>query len=62
MGRFPTAEHGFAILLAAVLSGLLTLAFAIGMVCGLGIHAPFNYSVFGYPQARSCWPVWGGIR
>jgi uncharacterized membrane protein YphA (DoxX/SURF4 family) len=31
---------------AAVLSGLLTLAFAIGMVCGSGIQAPLNYSVF----------------
>jgi hypothetical protein len=46
MGRFRTAEHGFAILLAAVLSGLLTLAFAIGIVCSLGIHAPLDYSVF----------------
>lgn len=31
---------------AAVLSGLLTLAFAIGMVFGVGIHAPLDYSVF----------------
>ena len=31
---------------AAALSGLLTLVFAIGMVCGIGIHAPLNYSVF----------------
>lgn len=31
---------------ASVGSGLLTLAFAIGMVCGIGIHAPLNYSVF----------------
>jgi uncharacterized membrane protein YphA (DoxX/SURF4 family) len=32
--------------IAAVLSGLLTLAFAFGMVFGVGIHAPLNYSVF----------------
>ena len=31
---------------AAVSSGLLTLAFAIGMVCGVGIQAPLSYSVF----------------
>ena len=31
---------------AAVLSGLLALAFVIGMVCALGVHAPLNYSVF----------------
>lgn len=31
---------------AALLSGLLALAFAIGMVCGVGVHAPLNYSVF----------------
>ncbi|HVV71900.1 MAG TPA: MauE/DoxX family redox-associated membrane protein, partial [Verrucomicrobiae bacterium] len=37
---------GYRTRLAAVFSGLLTLAFAIGMVCGLGIHAPLNYSVF----------------
>ena len=37
---------GYRTRLAAVLSGLLTLAFSIGMVCGLGIHAPLNYSVF----------------
>lgn len=30
----------------ALLSGLLTLAFAIGMTAGLGIKAPLNYSVF----------------
>lgn len=31
---------------AAVLSGLLTLLFAIGMVCGVGIHPSLSYSVF----------------
>lgn len=37
---------GYHTRLAAVLSGLLSLAFAIGMVLGLGIQAPLNYSVF----------------
>ena len=37
---------GYRTRLAAVLSGLLTLAFAVGMVCGVGIHPPLNYSVF----------------
>lgn len=37
---------GYRTRMAAVLSGLLTLAFAIGMIFGVGIHAPLNYSVF----------------
>ena len=37
---------GYRTRLAAGLSGLLTLAFALGMVVGLGIHAPLDYSVF----------------
>lgn len=37
---------GYRTRLAAVLSGLLALAFAIGMVLGLGIHPPLSYSVF----------------
>lgn len=37
---------GYRTRMAAVLSGLLTLAFAIGMVFGVGIHAPLDYSVF----------------
>jgi hypothetical protein len=28
------------------LTGWLALAFAIGMIAGVGIHAPLNYSVF----------------
>ncbi len=37
---------GYRTRIAAVLSGLLTLAFAISMVFGVGIHAPLSYSVF----------------
>lgn len=37
---------GFRIRVAAFLSGLITLAFALGMAFGLGIKAPLDYSVF----------------
>ena len=37
---------GYRTRLAAILSGFLTLAFAIGMVSGSGLQAPLNYSVF----------------
>lgn len=37
---------GFRTGLAAFLSGLLLLLFAIGMTVGLGILAPLSYSVF----------------
>lgn len=37
---------GFRIRTAAFCSGLLSLAFALGMVSGLGVKAPLNYSVF----------------
>ena len=37
---------GFKIRIASVLSGLLLLSFAIGMVIGLGIKTPLDYSVF----------------
>jgi uncharacterized membrane protein YphA (DoxX/SURF4 family) len=37
---------GLKIRMASVLSGLLLLSFAMGMVTGLGIKAPLDYSVF----------------
>lgn len=37
---------GFRTRITAFLSGLLTLAFALGMAVGLGIKAPLDYSVF----------------
>src|SRR6185437_5353612 len=37
---------GFRTRIVAFLSGLLTLAFALGMTFGLGIKAPLDYSVF----------------
>src|SRR5579859_1397127 len=37
---------GFEIRMTSILSGLLLLSFAIGMVTGLGIKKPLDYSVF----------------
>lgn len=37
---------GFRTRAVAFCSGLLTLAFALGMICGVGVKAPLNYSVF----------------
>lgn len=37
---------GFKTRIAATLSGLLLLAFALGMAFGLGLKAPLDYSVF----------------
>jgi len=41
--------------MASVLSGLLLLLFAIGMVAGLGIKTPFDYSVFSELLQHSYW-------
>jgi uncharacterized membrane protein YphA (DoxX/SURF4 family) len=49
---------GFKIRMVSVLSGLLLLSFAIGMVTGLGIKTPFDYSVFSAAGAAflvACW-------
>ena len=42
---------GFKIRITSVLSGLLLLSFAFGMVTGLGIKTPFDYSVFSAAAA-----------
>jgi len=42
---------GFKIRMVSVLSGLLLLLFAIGMITGLGIKKPFDYSVFSAAAA-----------
>ena len=42
---------GFKTRMASVLSGLLLLSFAMGMVTGLGIKTPFDYSVFSAAAA-----------
>jgi hypothetical protein len=42
---------GFKIRMVSILSGLLLLSFAMGMVTGLGIKTPFDYSVFAAAAA-----------
>ena len=49
---------GFKIRLTSVLSGLLLLSFAIGMVTGLGIKTPFDYSVFSAAAAAFLLALW----
>src|SRR5258708_20353697 len=48
---------GFKIRMVSVLSGLLLLLFAMGMVTGLGIKTPFAYSVFSAPPPPSFLPL-----
>lgn len=42
---------GFLTRIAAVLTGIITLAFAASMTFVLGVHAPLNYSVFVFSAA-----------
>ena len=49
---------GFKIRMVSVLSGLLLLSFAMGMVTGLGIKAPFDYSVFSAAAAAFLLALW----
>src|SRR6516225_5848277 len=49
---------GFKIQMASVFSGLLLLSFAIGMVTGLGIKTPFDYSVFSAAAAAFLLAFW----
>ena len=49
---------GFKIRMASVLSGLLLLSFAMGMVTGLGIKTPFDYSVFSAASAAFLLAFW----
>jgi uncharacterized membrane protein YphA (DoxX/SURF4 family) len=49
---------GFKIRMASVLSGLLLLLFAIGMVTGLGIKKPLDYSVFSAAAAAFLLAFW----
>jgi hypothetical protein len=44
--------------MTSVLSGLLLLSFAIGMVTGLGIKTPFDYSVFSAAAAAFLLAFW----
>src|SRR5437660_7969990 len=49
---------GFKIRMTSVLSGLLLLSFAMGMVTGLGIKTPFDYSVFSAAAAAFLLAFW----
>jgi uncharacterized membrane protein YphA (DoxX/SURF4 family) len=49
---------GFKMRMASVLSGLLLLSFAMGMVTGLGIKTPFDYSVFSAAAAAFLLAFW----
>jgi len=49
---------GFKIRSVSVLSGILLLLFAMGMVTGLGIKTPFDYSVFSAAAAAFLLALW----
>jgi uncharacterized membrane protein YphA (DoxX/SURF4 family) len=49
---------GFKIRVTSVLSGFLLLSFAIGMVTGLGLKTPFDYSVFSAAGAAFLLAFW----
>jgi uncharacterized membrane protein YphA (DoxX/SURF4 family) len=49
---------GFKLRIASVLSGLLLLSFALGMITGLGIKAPLDYSVFSAAAAAFLLAFW----
>src|SRR6516162_5576729 len=49
---------GFKIRMTSVLSGLLLLSFAMGMVTRLGIKTPFDYSVFSAAAAAFLLAFW----
>ena len=53
---------GFKIRSVSLLSGLLLLLFAMGMVTGLGIKTPFDYSVFSAAAAALLLLLWGPDR
>jgi uncharacterized membrane protein YphA (DoxX/SURF4 family) len=49
---------GFKVRTASLLSGLLLVAFAVGMATGLGIKPPFDYSVFSAAAAAFLLALW----
>jgi uncharacterized membrane protein YphA (DoxX/SURF4 family) len=49
---------GFKVRMASLLSGLLLLSFAVGMVTGLGVKTPFDYSVFSAAAAAFLLALW----
>jgi uncharacterized membrane protein YphA (DoxX/SURF4 family) len=53
---------GFKIRMVSILSGLLLLSFAMGMVTGLGVKTPFDYSVFSAAAAALLLALWDPDR
>ena len=53
---------GFQIRIAALLSGALTLCFALAMTFTLGVHAPLNFSVFVCAAGSFLLAICGGDR
>ena len=49
---------GFKIRTVSLLAGLLLLSFATGMVTGLGVKTPFDYSVFSAAAAAFLLALW----
>lgn len=49
---------GFKVRMTSVLSGLLLLSFALGMVTGIGVKSPFDYSVFSSAAAAFLLALW----
>ena len=49
---------GFKVQMASFLSGVLLLSFAVGMVTGLGVKRPFDYSVFSAAAAAFLLALW----
>jgi uncharacterized membrane protein YphA (DoxX/SURF4 family) len=49
---------GFKIRVTSILSGFLLLSFAVGMVTGLGVKTPFDYSVFSAAGAAFLLAFW----
>lgn|SRR4051794_21606661 len=53
---------GFKTRISSVFSGVLLLSFAVGMVTGLGIKAPLDYSVFSAAAAAFLLALWSPDR
>lgn len=51
---------GFKTRVVSVVSGLLLLSFALGMITGLGLKTPFDYSVFSAAAAAFLLAFWAG--
>lgn len=53
---------GFKVRMTSILTGLLLVSFAMGMATGLGVKAPFDYSVFSAASAAFLLAFWESDR